>query len=137
VRNRIIIDFNIDVDLDGNSIQLLNEDLKDFIEITHADPYVPNMPLIDLKNAMHSEHIDKRINVYERASQYDLLQNVEGTFMWMSPVADDYMDKYDLIQIKCDFNQNIYKDVVIYRKGYKLSPLEIGFLDAVKNNFKW
>jgi hypothetical protein len=86
---------------------------------------------------MHSEHIDKRINVYERASQYDLLQNVEGTFMWMSPVADDYMDKYDLIQIKCDFNQNIYKDVVIYRKGYKLSPLEIEFLDEVKNNFKW
>ena len=55
----------------------------------------------------------------------------------MSPVADDYMDKYDLIQIKCDFNQNIYKDVVIYRKGYKLSPLEIEFLDEVKNNFKW
>ena len=116
---------------------LVMEDLKDFIEITHADPYVPNMPLIDLKNAMHSEHIDKRINVYERASQYDLLQNVEGTFMWMSPVADDYMDKYNLIQIKCDFNKNVYKDVLIYRKGYKLSPLEIEFLDEVKNNFKW
>lgn len=32
MKNRIIIDFNIDVDLDGNSIQLLNDDLKDFIE---------------------------------------------------------------------------------------------------------
>ena len=86
------------------------------------------MPLIDVKKNMAPVEMDKIIYVYERASQYDLLQNVEGTFMWMSPVSDDYLSKFDLIQKKCDFNDKIYKDAVIYRKGYKLTALEKLFL---------
>lgn len=105
------------------------EELTHYIEIAHADPYVPNMPLIDVKKNMAPVEMDKIIYVYERASQYDLLQNVEGTFMWMSPVSDDYLSKFDLIQKKCDFNDKIYKDAVIYRKGYKLTALEKLFLE--------
>lgn len=32
MKNRIIIDFNIDDDLSGDNICMLNDDLKDFIE---------------------------------------------------------------------------------------------------------
>ena len=107
------------------------EELSNYIEIAHADPYVPNMPLIDLKNVLRSNMINKRINVYERASQYDLLQNVKNTFMWMSPVSQDYLDKYNLIQKKCSFNDSIYKDVLIYRKGHSLSEFEKLFLEEI------
>ena len=108
------------------------EDLASYIEIAHADPYVPNMPLIDLKNAMRLGVVDKRIYVYERASQYDLLQNVKNTFMWMSPVSQEYLDKHNIIQKKCEFNDAIYKDVLIYRKGHKLTPFEKLFLEEIE-----
>ncbi|MBE5934427.1 MAG: LysR family transcriptional regulator [Lachnospiraceae bacterium] len=107
------------------------EDLSGYIEITHADPYVPNMPLIDLKNAMRLNSVDKHIYVYERASQYDLLQNVKNTFMWMSPVSQEYLDKYNIIQKKCDFGNSIYRDVLIYRNGHKLTRFENMFLDEI------
>ena len=107
------------------------KELSNYIEIAHAHPYVPNMPLIDLKNVLRSNMINKRINVYERASQYDLLQNVKNTFMWMSPVSQDYLDKYNLIQKKCSFNDSIYKDVLIYRKGHTLSKFEKLFLEEI------
>lgn len=111
---------------------IVEEELEGYIEVAHADPYVPNMPLIDLKNALRSNVINKRINVYERASQYDLLQNVDHTFMWMSPVSQEYLDKYNLIQKKADFNDSVYKDVLIYRKGHVLSNFEKKFLEEIQ-----
>lgn len=115
----------------ANKDTIKAEELTDYIEIAHADPYVPNMPLIDIKKAMVPVDMDKRIYVYERASQYDLLQNVEGAFMWMSPVSDEYLAKYNLIQRRCNFNDKIYKDVVIFKKGYNLTVLEKLFLEEV------
>ena len=110
---------------------ITEEDLAGYIEIAHADPYVPNMPLIDLKNSMRLGVIDKRIYVYERASQYDLLQNVKNTFMWMSPVSGEYLDKHGIVQKDCDFSDSVYKDVLIYRKGHKLTPFEKLFLEEI------
>ncbi len=107
------------------------EDLAGYIEIAHADPYVPNMPLIDLKNSMRLGMVDKRIYVYERASQYDLLQNVKNTFMWMSPVSKEYLDKHGIVQKQCDFSDSVYKDVLIYRKGHKLTTFEKLFLEEI------
>ncbi|MBQ7288219.1 MAG: LysR family transcriptional regulator, partial [Clostridia bacterium] len=63
-------------------------ELKDYIEITHGDPYVPSLPLIDVKKAELSEFVDKRIYVFERASQFALLSSNPKTFMWVSSVPE-------------------------------------------------
>ena len=47
-------------------------DLRPFIEIAHADPYVPSLPLSTVKKEELPDDIDRRIFVFERASQYDL-----------------------------------------------------------------
>lgn len=107
-------------------------DLSDYIEITHADPYVPSMPLIDVKKSELSEFVDKRIFVFERASQFELLSNVPTTFMWMSPISAEFMDKYGLVEKKCSGIKRVYKDVLIYRKGYKLSELDNMFINLVR-----
>lgn len=108
------------------------EDLSQYIEITHADPYVPSLPVIDVKKAEMSEFVDKRIYVFERASQYTLLENVPNTFMWVSPIPDDMLEKHNLIEKKCDFVSKKYKDVLIYRDGYRLSDLDKEFILYVK-----
>lgn len=107
------------------------EDLSEYIEITHADPYVPSLPIIDVKKAEMSEFVDKRIYVFERASQYMLLENVPNTFMWISPIPDEMLEQHNLIEKKCGFASKKYKDVLIYRNGYKLSELDKEFIANV------
>lgn len=106
-------------------------DLSEYIEIAHADPYVPSLPVIDVKKAEMSEFVDKRIYVFERASQYMLLENVPNTFMWISPIPDEMLKQHNLIEKECDFAKKKYKDVLIYRKGYKLTELDEMFISYV------
>ncbi len=107
------------------------EDLAPFFEICHADPYVPSLPLIDVKKAELSEYVDKRIYVYERASQFLLLEQMPNAFMWVSPIPVEELQKYHLVQKRSAANQRVYKDVLIYRQGYKLSPLDCDFITAL------
>ena len=107
------------------------QDLADYIEITHADPYVPSMPLIDVKKAELSEFVDKRIFVFERSSQFELLSKVHTTFMWMSPIPDEIKERYNLVSKEFAGNKRIYKDVLIYRKDYKLTELDNAFIEKL------
>lgn len=111
---------------------ILPEDLSEYVEIIHGDPYVPSLPVIDVKKAEMSEHVDKRIYVFERASQYMLLDKVPNTFMWVSPIPSEMLEDYDLIEKKCDFVQKKYKDVLIYRDGYKLTDIDKIFIENVQ-----
>ena len=107
------------------------KDLSDYIEITHGDPYVPSLPMIDVKKAELSEFVDKRIFVFERGSQFELLEKLPSSFMWVSPVPEDTLNKYNLVAINCRASAKVYKDVLIYRKGYRLSDLERRFIQEV------
>ena len=104
------------------------EDLCPFIEIAHADPYVPSLPLSKVVKEELPDNINRRIFIYERASQFDLLSENPQTFMWISPVPDKLLKRYGLVQRKCAENQKIYRDVLVYRNGYKLTALDNAFI---------
>lgn len=103
-------------------------DLKDFIEIAHGDPYVPSLSTNELVKTELSEEVSRRIFVFERASQFELLANNEETFMWVSPVSKRLLDRYGLVQKECTDNTKEYKDLLIYRSNYKLSKLDQEFI---------
>lgn len=107
------------------------DDLAEFIEIAHADPYVPSMPLSKVVKEELPDNIDRRIFIFERASQFDLLSINPETFMWVSPVPESLLAKYNLVQKKCVDNKKKYKDVLIYRSGYKLTSLDREFITAL------
>ena len=104
------------------------DDLTPYIEIAHADPYVPSMPLSKVVKEELPDNIDRRIFIFERASQFDLLSVNPYTFMWVSPAPRKLLDRYGLVQKKCIDNKKIYKDVLIYREGYKLTKLDKQFI---------
>lgn len=108
-------------------------DLADFIEITHGDPYVPSLPMIDVKKAELSEFVDKQIFVFERGSQFELLEKLPFSFMWVSPVPNDILEKYNLVALSCSASEKVYKDVLIYRKGYRPTELDRRFIAAVSD----
>lgn len=103
-------------------------DLKDFIEIAHGDPYVPSLSTNELVKTELSDEVSRRIFVFERASQFELLANNEETFMWVSPVSKRLLDRYGLVQKECIDNTKEYKDLLIYRSNYKLSKLDQEFI---------
>lgn len=104
------------------------DDLANHIEIAHADPYVPSMPISKVIKEELPDNISRRIFIFERASQFDLLSINPETFMWVSPTPQKLLDRYNLVQRKCKDNQKVYKDVLIYRNGYKLSRLDRQFI---------
>jgi hypothetical protein len=111
--------------------EIVEDDLKDMVEISHGDPYVPTLPLIDVKRAELSQVTDKRIMIFERSVQFTLLEEVPNTFMWVSNTPKDLLDKFNLKEIKCKFNSKTYKDVLIYRKKYHLSKLDKQLIDKI------
>lgn len=103
-------------------------DLRNYIEIAHADPYVPSMPLSKVIKEELPDNISRRIFIFERASQFELLSKNPQTFMWVSPVPCDILQKYNIVERKCVENHKIYKDVLIYKKDYKLTSLDKKFI---------
>lgn len=136
LESRLVWEFSYVAAVSENSPLAKKDDfalseLSDYIEIAHADPYVPSLPLVDVKKAELSESVNKRIFVFERGSQMDLLSAVPNTFMWVSPVPEKVKKLYGIVEKQSHENKKIYKDVLIYRKGYKLTPLDNAFMDNV------
>lgn len=104
------------------------EDLKPYVEITHADPFLPSMSASATKKAELTDDIEKRIFIFERASQFDLLSENTDTFMWVSLAPQKLLKRYGLVKKKCSDNRRIYKDVLIYRKDYHLTDLDRLFI---------
>ncbi|QHQ63133.1 LysR family transcriptional regulator [Anaerocolumna sedimenticola] len=106
-------------------------ELSKFMEITHGDISVPYITGGDTKKIKEPNPLKKRIYVYERCSQFDLLSHIPTTFMWVSPIPEDLLERYGLIQRKCYVPNHQYKDVLIYPKGYKFTPLDKKLIDKI------
>lgn len=105
--------------------------LKNYIEIAHADPYVPSMPFAEVKKEELPDNIPRRIFVFERASQFEILSHNSEAFMWVSPVSEELLNRYGLVQKKCGDNNKLYKDMLIHRKDYHLSELDNLFISEL------
>jgi len=109
------------------------DDLSEYIEIAHADPYVPTLSMSKVFREELPDKVDQRIFVFERASQFDLLSENPKTFMWVSPASKQILDRYNLVQRVCEGNKKVYRDVLIYHKGYKLTKLDKDFITSLCN----
>lgn len=107
-------------------------DLENYIEIAHADPYVPSVAMSRIQKEELPDNINRRIFVFERSSQMDILESNKNTFMWVSPTPQSMLDRYGLVSRECEENKKIYKDVLIYKEGYKLTELDKRFISEVK-----
>lgn len=104
------------------------DDLTPYIEITHADPFVPNLSLSQVRKEEIPDNVSRRIFVFERASQFELLSRNPEVFMWVSPIPRDLLDRYGLVEKKCTCNTKQYRDMLIHPKDYHLSALDNLFI---------
>ena len=107
-------------------------DLDGLIEISHGDPTVPSLPTSMLIEMRQRDATPREIVVYERQSQFELLCEIPKTYMWASPTPRSVLERYPLVQKKCALPGNHYKDVLIYRKGYRLTAEDRLFIQKVQ-----
>ena len=116
--------------------QISAEDLEHYTEIVHGDLQVPYLTEAHRSGYGDGRNIHSKIYLYERANQFELLNRIPNTFMWVSPVPDTLLNRYDLIQRACRAERNLHKDLLIYPQGYQFRPIDRQFIDqlfAAKN----
>lgn len=102
----------------ANKETITPEDLSEYTKITHGDIELPHVRRINHEAEMIPRNV---IYVYERGSQFDLLTNVPTTYMWVSPIPQKLLDKLQLVQRICRAEDNLYKDVMIFREDYHIT----------------
>lgn len=108
------------------------EDLEGYIELLHGDVQLPNGYYVDMMEIPENNNSKKRIHVYERGSQFDLLQGIPETYMWVSPMPQEILDRYNLIQKECGWQEKTLKDVVVYPSHRLLREEDQDFIEELK-----
>lgn len=99
-------------------------DLDEYTELVHGDEDYNKM------NPHGNSH--KKIYLYERGSQFDLLRNVPTTYMWVSPIPQYILDHNDLVQKRCQNNNISFRDLLIYREDYHFSSFASRFISVLQ-----
>lgn len=103
-------------------------DLAGSVAVDQGDMYVPSLPKNNLA-AVESEI--RTIRLYDRTSQYELVATLPRAYAWVSPIPRDMLARYNVTLRPCTDYASRYKDVLIYRKQYMLSPMDELFLEQL------
>jgi hypothetical protein len=107
-----------------------DQELNSYTEIAHGDNAVPYVTQSTGKEDLPTK-TSKRIYVYERCNQFDLLETITTTYMWVSPIPEKWLKRYNLTQRKCKGADHRYKDLLVFPKGYKFTALDKRFVDKL------
>lgn len=108
-------------------------DLKKCIEIVHGDITIPYLSTAEIEKNEDKGQKRRRIYIYERGSQFDLLSQVKDSYMWVSPLPKHQLQQYGLVQRKCAEPSPLYKDIIIYQKGYNFLKIDKAFISEINN----
>ncbi len=106
--------------------------LDGYPEIVQGDFKVPSVSLSQIHQEPGPASHAKRIYVYDRGSQYDVLQRVPGSFMWVSHIPSDYLEQHGLVTKKCVLPSMLHRDIVIYPQKEPLSEYGRRFVQLLR-----
>ena len=102
--------------------------LGDYPEIVHGD-LTPVLPAEQPAQAAGGRQ--GRIAVFDRGGQFDILRNVPGSYMWVSPVPFEILAQQELVQKPCR-SASRYRDVLVRRRPGALSAAEVAFINELR-----
>lgn len=108
------------------------KDLKSFTELVHGDSRLPNGLFADVIKRDEKD-MENRIYVYERGIQFDLLNELEQAYMWVSPMPRETLERNGLVEIRVVDSDLIIKDCLVYARGHAFDDFEKEFISELKN----
>lgn len=82
--------------------------------LIHGDYQLPAFELSQLRQGAAATTPAKHIYVHDRASQYDLLEHVEGAYMWVQPLPQEELKRYGAVLRPCLLKGVAYNDIAVY-----------------------
>lgn len=107
---------------------IVSRDLTGYTEILQGDIKQPD----GADAAKRQAAMKRRIYVFERGSQLNLLQTNPDTYMWVSALPARCLDQHSLVQKTCVDAKERYRDVYVCRQGYEWNPYDHMFLEEVR-----
>lgn len=105
--------------------------LDGYIEIVHGDYQIPALKFQEIDKKAKLSQPSRKIYVYDRGSQFDLLDMVQGAYMWVSPIPFSLTSKHHLVQKPCKAAGHS-ADVMIYQERARLNGYEKEFIKLLK-----
>ena len=105
--------------------------LSDFvgnIEISHGDCRVPYIQVPQSEDLIPTQ---KTVELYEGTNPFLMLSYMKHAYLWGSPMPKEYLDRYGLVQRRCEATTHRYKDVMLYRAGTHPGEWEQRYLDKL------
>ncbi len=107
-------------------------ELLPYIEIIHGDTAIPHLPDSVTETERGRTPGDKKIQIYERGSQFDILSRIPSSYMWVSPMPQDLLERNGLAQKHCAQSPK-FTDILILQANHSSPPLETRFLELLEN----
>ena len=104
-------------------------ELNQYMEIMHDDFQLPGEDGGDGVRWHVNE--SRRIHVYERCSQFSILQRLPTAYMWASPMPKKALEQYHLVLKKCPAQRQRMRDVLVYPDKGGLRPEEKSFIELL------
>jgi DNA-binding transcriptional LysR family regulator len=114
-----------------NAEKITFQELAGMTPITFGDESIPYLSFGEVHRDAKSPAADKAVFVYDRATALDLLSSIQDSFILTSPIAKKDLEKYGLVQKKCEIPNERTKDMIVFQRGYKLTPLDRKFIDLL------
>ena len=119
---------NRDGPLARHEVRDLTE-LNQYMEIRHDDFQLPGEEGGD--GVRWHVNQARRIHVYERCSQFSILQRLPSAYMWASPMPRKALEQYHLVLKKCPAQRQQMRDVLVYPDKGGLRAEEQAFVDLL------
>ena len=104
-------------------------ELNQYMEIMHDDFQLPGEEGGD--GVRWHVNDSRRIHVYERCSQFSILQRLPTAYMWASPMPKKALEQYHLVLKKCPAQRQRMRDVLVYPDKGDLRPEEKSFIELL------
>ena len=99
------------------------ESLTEIAQVTRSDTKLSD-----------SEQSERRILVPDRATLLEVLSENPETYARTSPASDKTLKRHGLTVRICSDGKRVYKDLLIYKDGYRLSRMDKLFITALCNS---
>jgi DNA-binding transcriptional LysR family regulator len=125
--------------------EIMRDNLAGLVEITHGDNVIPYRTMANVTasasfqaaasnlkgNTILGTAKQKKIYIYDRGIQFSLLSSLPETYMWVSPIPDNILNTFNLIQRRCPYPENRYRDLLVFRKRYRFSDMDKNFINCI------
>ena len=104
-------------------------ELNRYTEVLHDDFQLPGEEGSSLRWQVNE---NRRVHVYERCSQFSILQSLPTAYMWASPMPQRALEQYHLVLKKCPAQNQRMRDVLVYPDKGGLRPEEEKFIELLR-----